>query len=155
MLIAAQPQAGCLLINTNSHVGMQYRDKMLDYARQRAIEALKIPQRAVLATSGPAGVQATEFPCEALGLELYLLVPQTSDHLFNLEHVSSVTVLTTQWELKGEAQIISSITTDLELNILREPGAKWSMLVRVRPCKLQILKEEAWGNLETLDINSR
>ncbi len=124
---------------------------MLDYARQRAIEALKIPQRAVLATSGPAGVQA----CEARGLELYLLVPQTSDHLFNLEHVSSVTVLTTQWELKGEAQIISSNTTDLELNILREPGAKWSMLVRVRPCKLQILKEEGWGNLETIDINSR
>jgi len=128
---------------------------MLDYARQRAIEALKVPRRTVLATSGPAGVQVSEFPCEAVGLELYLVVPQTSDHLFNLEHVSTVTVLTTQWELKGEAHIISSITTDLALNILREPGAKWSMLVRVRPCKLQILKEEGWGNLETIDINSR
>jgi hypothetical protein len=128
---------------------------MLDYVRQHAIEVLKIPRRAVLATSGPAGVQVSEFPCEAVGLELYLVVPQTSDHLFNLEHVSTVTVLTTQWELKGEAQIISSITTDLTLNILREPGAKWSMLVRVRPCKLQILKEEGWGNLETIDINSR
>ena len=42
---------------------------MLDYARQRAIEALKITQKAVLATSGPAGVQATEFPCEALVLQ--------------------------------------------------------------------------------------
>jgi hypothetical protein len=153
--MAAKPQAGCLLINTNSHVGMQYRDKMLDYARQRVIEALKIPHRAVLATSGPAGVQAMEFPCEAVELELYLLVPQTSDHLFNLEHVSSVTVWTTQWELKGKAQIISPITTDLELNILREPGAKWSMVVRVRPCKLQILKEDGWGSLETIDINSR
>jgi hypothetical protein len=128
---------------------------MLDYVRQHAIEVLKIPRRAVLATSGPAGVQVSEFPCEALGLELYLVVPQTSDHLFNLEHVSTVTVLTTQWELKGEVQIISSITMDLALNILREPEAKWSMLVRVRPCKLQILKEEGWGNLETIDINSR
>ena len=127
---------------------------MLDYARQRAIKALKITQKAVLATSGPAGVQATEFPCEARGLELYLLVPQTSDHLFNLEHVSTVTVLTTQWELKGEAQIISSFPTDLEFNILRESEAKWSMLVRVRPGKLQILKEDGWGNLETIDINS-
>jgi len=30
---------------------------MLDYVRQRAIEVLKVPRRAVLATSGPAGVQ--------------------------------------------------------------------------------------------------
>jgi len=62
---------------------------MLDYVRQRAIEVLKVPRRAVLATSGPSGVQVSEFPCEAIELELYLLVPQTSDHLFNLEHVCS------------------------------------------------------------------
>jgi hypothetical protein len=72
---------------------------MLDYARQRAIEILKIPRSAVLATSGPAGVQLSEFPCEALDLDLYLLVPQTSDHLFNLEHVSTVSLLTDIWRV--------------------------------------------------------
>ena len=75
---------------------------MLDYARQRAIEALRGHRKAVLATSGPAGVQASEFPCEALGLNLYLLVPQTSDRLFNLEHDSTVTLLAPGWELRGK-----------------------------------------------------
>src|SRR5574341_600738 len=127
---------------------------MLDYARQRAIEVLKIPRSAVLATSGPAGVQASEFPCEALELELYLLVPQTSDHLFNLEHVSTVSLLTDIWELKGEAQILSPNSADLKLDMLREPEAQWSVLVQVSPCELQIRREEGWGNLETIDLKS-
>lgn len=128
---------------------------MLDYARQRAIEALKIPRKAVLATSGPAGVQVSELPCEALELELYLLVPQTSDHLFNLENVSTVSLLTDIWDLKGEAQILFSHSTDLKLDIVREPEAQWSVIVRVRPSKLQIRKEDGWGNLETIDIQSQ
>ncbi len=63
--------------------------------------SLRCHRTAVLATSGPAGVQASEFPCEAIDLNLYLLVPQTSDHLFNLEHDSAVTLLTPEWELRG------------------------------------------------------
>lgn len=125
---------------------------MLDYSRQRAIGVLKIPRSAVLATNGPAGIQVSEFPCEALDLELYLLVPQTSDHLFNLEHVSTVSLLTGIWDLKGEAQTLSPNSNDLKLDILREPQAQWSVLVRVHPFKLQIRKGEGWGNLETLDI---
>jgi hypothetical protein len=127
---------------------------MLDYARQRAIEALKIPRRAVLATSGPAGLQAGEFPCEAIDLDLYLLVPKTSDHLFNLEHDSTVTLLTDRWELKGEAQVISPNSPDFELNLLREPGAEWCELVRVDPCRMQVRREGGWGNLETIDLES-
>jgi hypothetical protein len=118
---------------------------MLDYARQHAIEALKIPRKAVLATIGPAGLQASEVPCEAIGLNLYLLVPGTSDHLFNLEYGSSVTVLTAGWELKGEAQVIFPNASDLELDLLREPGAEWCVLVRVNPCQIQIRRVGGWG----------
>jgi len=127
---------------------------MLDYARQRAIEALRLPRRAVLATSGPAGVQAGEFPCEAVELNLYLLVPKTSDHLFNLEHDSSVTLLTARWELKGEARVVSPNTPGIEPELLREPGAEWCELVRVDPCRIQVRREGGWGNLETLDLES-
>lgn len=127
---------------------------MLDYAHQRAIQALKVSRRAVLVTSGPAGMQASEFTCEAIELELYLLVPQTSDHLFNLEHVSAVSLLTDKWEMKGVARIISSHTVDLELGILRQPEAEQSILVQISPCKLQIRREGGWGNLETIDIKS-
>ena len=125
---------------------------MLDYARQRAREALGISRIAVLVTCGPAGVQASEFPCEALGLDLYILVPQTSDHLFNLEQESTVTLLAARCEIKGTAQIISRGTLDLKLDLLREPGAAWCALVRVKPSQVQIRSECGWGNLETIDL---
>jgi hypothetical protein len=127
---------------------------MLDYARQRAIEALRIPRRAVLATSGPAGLQAGEFPCQAIKLNLYLLVPKTSDHLFNLEHDSTVTLLTAGWELRGEARVISPNALDIEMYLLREPGAEWCELVRVDPGRMKVRREGSWGNLETIDIQS-
>lgn len=125
---------------------------MLGYARQRAIEALGTPRTAVLVTSGPAGVQANEFRCETMELDLYLLVPQTSDHLFNLEHEAAVTLLIAGCEVKGKAQIISHGTLDLELELLRESGVEWCVLVRVEISQLQIRSEEGWGNLETIDL---
>lgn len=125
---------------------------MLDYARQRAIEALGTPRIAVLVTTGPAGIRASEFRCEAIELVLYLLVPQTSDHLFNLEHDASVTVLIAGCELKGQAQIVASGTPDLDLGLWREPGAEWCVLVRVEPSLIQIRSERGWGNLETIDL---
>jgi hypothetical protein len=125
---------------------------MLDYARQRAAEALAIPRTAVLATSGPAGLQAGEFPCEAIGVELYLLVPRTSDHLFNLEHDPSVTLLAAGWELEGAAQVVSPTALELELDLLRDPGAEWCGLVRVVPRRIQIRREKGWGYLETIEL---
>ena len=125
---------------------------MLDYARQRAIEALGTPRKAVLVTSGPAGVQAREFPCEVIDLDLYLLVPQTSDHIFNLEHESTVTLLTVGCEIKGKAHIISCDTPDLKLDLWRTPGAVWCVLVRVEISQVQIRGERGWGNLETIDL---
>jgi hypothetical protein len=125
---------------------------MLDYARQRAIEALGSSRIAVLVTSGPAGVQAGEFPCETLDLALFILVPQTSDHLFNLEHESTVTVLAAGCELKGQAHIISSGASDLKLDLWQEPGAEWCVLVRVDPSQVQIRNERGWGSLETIDL---
>ena len=127
---------------------------MLDYARQRAIEALSIPRRAILATSGPAGLQIGEFRCEAAGLDLYLLVPNTSDHLFNMEQDASVILWTDEWELKGKAQVISLNASDFELELLREPGAGWCELLRVEPCRMQVHRQGSWGILETIDLEA-
>jgi hypothetical protein len=126
---------------------------MLDYARQHAIEALNRPQIVVLATSGPAGVQAGEFPCEAQGLVIYLLLPRTSDHLFNLEHDSSATLLAEGWELTGEAQIVPASAPGLELSLTQEPGAQWCVLLRVEPVRIQIRRAGGWGNSETIDLS--
>jgi hypothetical protein len=123
---------------------------MLDYARQRAHEVLKIPQTAVLATNGPAGLQVSEVPCEAVDLEIYLLLPQTSDHIFNLENNENVTLLTTIWEMKGKAKVVSQDKIDPPL--LRAPEREWSVLVRIVPFTIQILREGGWGNAETIDL---
>jgi hypothetical protein len=127
--------------------------KMLDYAHQRAIEALKTPNVVILASSGPAGVQASEVKYEALELELYLLVPQTSDHLFNLEADPNVTLLTGNLEIKGKAQIMPSIPEGFALGLLHEAEAGWCALVRVYPYQVQFCKPGGWGYLETIDIN--
>jgi len=127
---------------------------MFDYARQRAIEALSLPRKVVLATSGPAGVQAGEFLCEAKELVLYLLLPRTSDQLFNLEHNCTATLLSDGWELKGEAQIVAASSPGLDLNLLQEPGSEWCVLVRVDPVRIQIRRAGGWGNIETIDLNS-
>lgn len=125
---------------------------MLDYARQRAAELLKVPRRVVLATSGPAGLQAGVFACQTVGLNLYLLVPCTSDHLFNLEHDPSVTLLAPGWELKGEAQLVPADAPQDELDLLQEPASQWYVLVKVKPHRLQIHRVGGWGNIETIDL---
>ena len=140
-------------------IASSYALFMLNYARQRVRDVLQIPRMAVLATGGPAGVQAGEFPCEAVGLSLYLLVPKTSDHLFNLEQNSAVTVLTREWELKGDVQVILPDAPGLNLDLIRESGPyanwlDWSVLVRVEPYQVQIRREAGWGTLETFDLKT-
>lgn len=125
---------------------------MLDYARQRIRQALKIPRAVVLATCGPAGLLAGEFPCEAIGLEQYLLIPKTSDHLFNLEHESNVTLLTPKWEMKGSAQVLYEDPIDLNLSLAQDRSAKWCWLVKVTPHLLHIRSEKGWGNVETIEL---
>ena len=63
---------------------------MLDKLRDRAIQILTETDRCNLATSGPAGLQASLVRCAGRGTTLYLLVPDTSDHLFNLESAPDV-----------------------------------------------------------------
>jgi hypothetical protein len=125
---------------------------MLDYARQRAREVLSNLQTVVLATSGPAGVRVGEFTCEAHDLELFLLLPETSDHIFNLEHDLHVTLLTPKWEMQGVAEIISAESTDLHLPLFQDPNAKWCVIVKVKPQLIEIRRKSGWGNIETIDL---
>ncbi len=125
---------------------------MLGYARQRASAVLGNPRTAVLVTSGPAGVQTGEFRCEVLDLSLYVLIPQTSDHLFNLEQESTVTVLTATCEIKGRARPISRAASDPNVGLCHEPNAEWCALVRVEILRVQIRSEAGWRNCETIDL---
>ena len=125
---------------------------MFDYAHQRASEVLGTPRTAVLVTSGPAGVEVGEFPCAISDLSLYLLVPQTSDHLFNLEYDALVTLLIARCEVKGRAQIVDRETVSLDCDLLCEPVADWCVFLRIEIRQMQIQSEAGWGNRETLDL---
>jgi hypothetical protein len=125
---------------------------MFDYAQQRAREVLGSPRAAVLVTNGPAGVQVGEFPCTLSGLSLHLLVPQTSDHLFNLEAEAQVTLLIARCEVKGRAQIISREAVNPACELLRAAAADWCAFVCVEIAQLHIRSDEGWGNRETLDL---
>jgi hypothetical protein len=128
--------------------------QMLDYARQRAIKALRAARTTVLATTGPDGVQASEFPCEAIDLDLYLLVPQTSDHLFNLEQDGRVALVTDGWELRGKGRALSRGEEPSELSLLHAAGAELHVLVKVEASQIQIRRQDGWGPAETIDVGA-
>ena len=126
---------------------------MINYARERAIEILQLTSTAVLATNGPSGVQVSEFPCEAVELNLYLLLPRTSDHLFNLEQDDRVALHTDQWELTGKARALSLEKKWPQISILTKTEMTLYVLIKVVPDKIQVLRSEGWGPAETIDLS--
>lgn len=126
---------------------------MLQHIRQRVVAALAEVNTVTLSTYGPAGLQAGLFACEGVELMLYLLVPSTSDHLFNLEHNPNVVVTTESWQLRGTAVVTRERPAGLAL--LRQPDAGWCELVVVSPTRLQIARTDDSGHAETFDLNQR
>ena len=126
---------------------------MLDHLRQRVIEALTPVRAASLATCGPAGLRARFFPCEALGLRLYLLVPGTSDHLFNLEGQKTAVVSTPEWLVHGAGHVLPLAAAPRELALPRKAEASGCVLVEIQPNRLQINGPSDWGFSETIDVD--
>jgi len=124
---------------------------MLNHLRQRVTETLSAAKAATLSTHGAAGIQANVFPCEAVEAALYLLVPRTSDHLFNLEHNPEVVVTTETWQVRGVACIAPECPAGLAL--LEQPDAAWCAVLAVRPTRLQIEWPGGSGHAETIDID--
>lgn len=125
---------------------------MLDHLRQRVIEALASAHIATLATYGPAELQASQLPCAADGMRLYLLLPATSDHLLNLENRAEVVVTTPEWQLRGRARVLDSGEGPCGLALREKPEAEWSCLMVVQPVQLNLRRRHGWGYSETIDI---
>lgn len=126
---------------------------MLEHLRQRVEDVLGTVEQANLSTSGPAGIQARVFPCEALGMRLYLLVPGTSDHLFNLECAPTAVVSTPEWQLHGHGFILALDQAPPKLALPHSPAAIGCVLIEIRPGRLQINHPQGWGFGETIDID--
>lgn len=123
---------------------------MLDHLQQRIAETLAATRAATLATYGPASIRANIFPCEAAGAGLYLLVPRTSDHLFNIESNPTVVATTEDWQLYGAAEVLSAWPAGLAL--AGRPDAAWSVIVHIAPIRLHIAPADRPGCCETIDV---
>ena len=127
---------------------------MINYARERAIEILKTASTTVIATNGPSGVQVGKFPCETIDLNIYILVPKTSDHLFNIEQDERIALHTDSWELTGKCRALSSQDNWPETSIIPKTETAWYVLVKVVPSQVQVLRSDGWGPAETIDLTS-
>ena len=122
---------------------------MLDKLRDRTAQILAETDLCTLSTTGLAGLQASMVPCIGQGTLLYLLVPDTSDHLFNLETEPEVVVTTEGWRLRGTAEIVQD-----KADLFLAEQSQWHTLIRVTPIRLDIVPDSgAAGYAETIDFD--
>jgi len=76
---------------------------MLNTLRTQALALLAATPHCTLSTIGPAGVQASVVACIVREDCIYVLVPSTVDHLFNLEYELEVVLTSVRWQLRGAA----------------------------------------------------
>jgi hypothetical protein len=90
----------------------------------------------------------------ASGVQLYLLLPSTSDHLLNLEHDPSVAVTTDGWQVLGRAHVlIAAEHCPAAMTLRQAPDAPWSVVVEVQPTRVAIAQRQGWGAAETIDLD--
>ena len=124
---------------------------MLRHLRQRVAEVLGGARNVVVSTWGPADVQVETLPCEAIGLALYVLVPRTSDLLFNLEHHTLVVISTDTWQARGTARLLTPGSHPDQLALASRPEAAWCQVAEIHPIQLHVCPSAAEPVGETID----
>jgi hypothetical protein len=126
---------------------------VLNHLREQAGEVLSTVSKVIISAGGPAGIQAEPLGCEAVGLVIYVLVPRTSDLLFNLESNPLVVATADTCQVRGVARLIQPGNYPRQLAIIRMPEAAWSELIEIRPTWLQLRPHSGQGQGETFDID--
>jgi hypothetical protein len=128
---------------------------MLDHLRQKVSELISSVSTVMISTYGPAGIQAGNFSCSAAGLRLYLLVPRTSELLFNIENRPEVIATTSEWQLFGAASVVPPEPSTGEpavFSLSKQPEWDWCEVVEIRPTRLQVHPLDPDLPRETIDI---
>ncbi|MBP6468982.1 MAG: hypothetical protein KBE23_01235 [Chloroflexi bacterium] len=127
---------------------------MLEPLRLRVVDALSSESSVTLSTNGPGGIQAGFFPCESDGLALYLLVPASSDVLYNLETETAVIITTPHWQMEGEARVCYLAQTPSTVQLAQLPQAPGCVLVAICCQRIHFNWTDGWGYRETLDCDN-
>jgi hypothetical protein len=125
---------------------------MITPLRQRAAEAISAARWVTLASGGPAGIQASRLPCEGRGLCLYILLPATSDQLFNLEQQPEVALVAENWQGRGPARILLPGQRPARLFTAQPADAHSDVVVEVRPVRFTFQHPAGWGADETIEL---
>lgn len=128
---------------------------MLDKLRNEALALIAATPQCILSTNGPAGVQATVVECIVRANCIYVLVPSTADHLFNMEHDTEVVLTTVLWQLRGAAIVLGGAdgprgTAPRELGT--RARIEGQVLVEVFPIRMHIEPAGHRRYRETIDF---
>lgn len=127
---------------------------MLDHLQQRVIDLLEPTKEVTLSTYGPAGIQAQVLTSIARGLSLFVLVPATSEHLYNLEQHDIVVVTTAEWQMRGVGRQLSLREFPPDVRLLSAIRTCEYAIIEIRPLRLEIGQPNGGGFSETIDMDN-
>jgi hypothetical protein len=131
---------------------------MLDKLRAEALALIAATSHCTLSTAGPAGVQASVVACMVYDACIYVHVPSTVDHLFNLEQTMELVLTTPQWQLRGvglalgDAQGLHGTAPHAISESARMAG---HLLIEVFPLRMHIEAAGQRRYRETIDFDLR
>lgn len=131
---------------------------MLDKLRADALNLIAGTPQCTLSTTGPAGVQASIVVCIVYDQCVYLLVPSTADHLFNLEQDGEMVLTTQLWHLRGIALALGGpdgLRGTAPRTLSLHAQAQGYVLVEVFPLRMHIEATRQRPYPETIDFDSR
>ena len=131
---------------------------MLNKLRAEALALIAATPQCTLSTSGPAGVQASMVACLVREDCVYILVPSTVDHLFNLEHEQEAVLTSPLWQLRGAALALSDadgLQGTAPAHINTQAKATAYTVVEVFPLRMHLEPEGRRRYRETIDFSVR
>ncbi|NWF67531.1 MAG: pyridoxamine 5'-phosphate oxidase family protein [Chloroflexi bacterium] len=120
---------------------------MLGVLRAKVATALAQTATVLLATSGPAGLQVSVCPSHSQDVRLFILIPDTSEHLVNLEQDTQVVVTTCAWQMRGHSRILASPPPTLFKDSV------WRRVIEVSPARFEFTQADGLGAYETIDFD--
>jgi len=128
---------------------------MLSQLRAEALEVIATTPTCILSTIGPAGVQASIVSCVVHAGCVYVYVPSTVDHLFNIEHELEVVLTSTLWQVRGAALAIGELAGrhgTAPDHIRAHARAAGATLVEVFPLRIHLEPSGQRRYRETIDF---
>lgn len=120
---------------------------MLDRLRDQAFQALTATSHCTLSTVGPAGLCASNVALAVESNRLYVLIPNTSDHLFNLEQDTAVALTAETWELTGQAAQIAA-----DESPFTPQQTAWAVVFQITPQRMHLPPDDADHTHRTIDF---